>query len=90
LAGTSLAVAALASAPLLADPGDHRHGQNAPCAGEKCPAATAGQPRQHGMGHGGMHRMHATRGEHQGKGAQRGNMGEGCPMHGEGRERKPS
>lgn len=92
----TLATAVLTSTPLLADPAGHRHGQTTPCTGANCLAAAASsgeQHGQHGMGHGGMRgRMHAARGEHQGKGAHGrhdargqpgGNAGEGCPMHGE-------
>ncbi len=82
LIGTTFAAAALAGTPLLADTG---HGQRAQCIGTNCPAATAEQHGQHGMSHGGMRgRMQAMHGGH---GTQRGNQGEGCPMHG---ERKPA
>ena len=94
LISATLAAAALASTQLLADPADHRHGQNTPCTGANCPATAATAAEQHGMSHGGMRgRMQAMQGEHQGKdahgkaGAQRGKMGEGCPMH---TERKPT
>jgi hypothetical protein len=97
LFGATLATAALISTQVLADPAGHRHGQNTPCTGASCPAATAATGEQHGrhgMGHGGMHgAKHAARGErhekrnHGNHGAQRGNAGEGCPMHG---ERKPT
>ena len=96
LLGATLATAALASAPLLAEPADHRHGQNAQCTGTNCAAATAATEGRghHAMGRGSMHgNMHAVRGEHQGKGAhgkrgaQGANAGEGCPMHS---ERKPT
>jgi hypothetical protein len=95
LLSATLATAVLASTPLLADPAGHRQGQNAPCTGANCPAATAtGEHGRHGMGHGGMRgKMQAMHGEHQGKGAhgmqgeQRGKAGEGCPMHS---ERKPT
>lgn len=87
LLGATLATAALAAAPVLADPG-HRHGQNTAC-GANCPAATAAADDrgQHGMRHGGRH---AARGDGHGKGAhgaQRGQGSEGCPMHS---ERKPA
>ncbi len=92
LLGATLATAALASTPLLADPAGHRHGQNTPCAGANCPEpqAATGQAGSHGMGRGGMHgRMqsmrHGSEGHH-GKGAQRG-AGADCPMHA---ERKPT
>lgn len=95
LLGATFASAVLASTQLLADPADHRHGQNAPCTGANCPSvAAAGEHGQHGMGRGGMRgRMQAMRGEHEGKGARgmrhdpQGKAGEGCPMHS---ERKPS
>lgn len=97
LIGATFAAAALASTQLLADPGHGRHGQNTPCTGEKCPAASAEGHGRHGAGQGGRHgRMQAmhggqqdkgTHGNHRGSGAQRGNAGEGCPMH---TERKPT
>jgi hypothetical protein len=93
LLGATLAAAALASAPLLADQADHRHGQNAAGGATHCPAARADHGG-HAMGHGGMHGdRHAARAEGQHKGAHgaqhmmRGHAGEGCPMHG---ERKPT
>jgi len=96
LIGATLAAAALASTQLLADPGHGNHGrqgQNTPCTSANCPAE-AGAHQGHSMGHGGMRgKMQAMHGEHQGKGqhgkpgTQRGNAGEGCPMH---TERKPA
>lgn len=80
LLSVTLAAAALTSTQLLADPaGRHQgHGQNTPCTGANCPAATAApseQHGQHGMGHGGMRgKMQAVRGEHPGKDAH-GNHG---------------
>ena len=97
LIGSTLAAAVLASTQLLADPGHgnhERHGQNTPCTGTHCPAETSAHQGQHGMGHGSMRgKMQAMHSEHQGMGhrgkpgAQRGNAGEGCPMHA---ERKPT
>jgi hypothetical protein len=89
LIGMALAVAASVSTPLLADATDHRHEQNTPRADANCPAAAAAQQGRHGMDHSGMRdKMQAMHDGHQGKdanatpGAQRGNAGEGCPMHG--------
>lgn len=90
LVGATLATAALAATPLLADPG-HRHGQNAACSGENCPATTTQGGQGHRGGHGRMAQMHGERGGHGGQhgmhgghgrhGAQQGNAGTGCPMH---------
>ncbi len=79
LLGATLATAALAATPLLADPG-HRHGQNTACSGENCPATARGG---HGdrAGHGRMAQMHGGK-NHQGQhGTRHGNGGAGCPMH---------
>lgn len=85
LLSATVATATLVSAQLLADPGHGRHGQNTPCTGEKCPTVTGAEHGQHGMRQGAMHeRMQTTQGGRAGKGAhghERGNAGEGCPMH---------
>jgi hypothetical protein len=91
LMGATLAVAALTSTSLLADPADHRHGQGAPCTAAKCPAVTA-EGQHFGAGRGGLQgRMQAMHEGRQGHGMRSsprgGNMGEGCPMH---NERKPT
>jgi hypothetical protein len=95
LLGATLATAALATTPLLADPG-HRHGQNTACSGQNCPAATAQGGHGHHGGHARMaqgqrehggHGKHGRHGMHGGQGAQHGHGADGCPMHG---ERKPT
>lgn len=88
LVGATLATAALATAPLLADTG-HRHDRNATCSGQNCPAQSAqGGQGQHGGSHqgrmtqrGGQHGKHGGQGPHGMHGAQQGNAGAGCPMH---------
>jgi hypothetical protein len=86
LIGATLAAAALASTQLLADPGHGRRGQNTPCTGASCPAATTEGHAQHGQNARGQG-MHAQRHGKGGHGAQRGHQGEGCPMHA---EKKPA
>lgn len=99
LMGATLATAAIAATPLLADPG-HRHGQNTACSGQNCPAATAQGGHGHHAGHArmaqgqrehggdGSHGSHGRHGAHHGmQDAQRGHGADGCPMHS---ERKPT
>ena len=95
LVGTTLVAATLISTQLLADPDEHKHGQDTQCVTANCPANVTATDGRHGMGTSAMHGGHgkharsertAHHGEQGMQGAQRGHGGDGCPMHNMKRE----